>query len=195
MKKLLDFWLMVALVCGLSMSVTSCSDDDKNNSSSGEQNDNQADKDMADAAVFWSVVGQLTDTPMPDNWQNATYEPSIGVPDGTNSAVRIVNCADEESAAASISDLLGTSITTATQDYTYQNDLVGTLTYRKTGGSSIATVDVSIKQMPGLSQIIYKTPEQIGENASFKGTAYYRFGDVVKKVPVSVLPARPTATG
>ena len=173
---------MVALVCGLSMSVTSCSDDDKNNSSSGEQNDNQADKDMADAAVFWSVVGQLTDTPMPDNWQNATYEPSIGVPDGTNSAVRIVNCADEESAAASASDLLGTSITTATQDYTYQNDLVGTLTYRKTGGSSIATVDVSIKQMPGLSQIIYKTPEQIGENASFKGTAYYRFGDVVKKL-------------
>ena len=182
MKKLLDFWLMVALVCGLSMSVTSCSDDDKNNSSSGEQNDNQADKDMADAAVFWSVVGQLTDTPMPDNWQNATYEPAIGEPDVTNSAVRIVNCADEESAAASVSDLLGTSITTATQDYTYQNDLVGTLTYRKTGGSSIATVDVSIKQMPGLSQIIYKTPEQIGENASFKGTAYYRFGDVVKKL-------------
>ena len=173
---------MVALVCGLSMSVTSCSDDDKNNSSSGEQNDNQADKDMADAAVFWSVVGQLTDTPMPDNWQNATYEPAIGEPDVTNSAVRIVNCADEESAAASVSDLLGTSITTATQDYTYQNDLVGTLTYRKTGGSSIATVDVSIKQMPGLSQIIYKTPEQIGENASFKGTAYYRFGDVVKKL-------------
>ena len=36
--------------------------------------------------------------------------------------------------------------------------------------------------MPGLSQIVYKTPEQIGENASFKGTAYYRFGDVVKKL-------------
>ena len=173
---------MVALVCGLSMSVTSCSDDDKNNSSSGEQNDNQADKDMADAAVFWSVVGQLTDTPMPDNWQNATYDPAIGEPDVTNSAVRIVNCADEESAAASVSDLLGISITTATQDYTYQNDLVGTLTYRKTGGASLATIDVSIQQMPGLSQIVYKTPEQIGENASFKGTAYYRFGDVVKKL-------------
>ena len=182
MKKILDFWLMVALVCGLSMSVTSCKDDDKNDNQNGGQSDNTADKDMADAALFWSVVGQLTDTPMPDDWQNATYEPSIGEPDGTNSAVRIVNCADEESAAASASDLLGTSITTATQSYTYENDLVGKLTYRKTGGSSLATVDVSIQQMPGLSQIVYKTPEQIGENASFKGTAYYRFGDVVKKL-------------
>ena len=181
MKKAKHLWLVVLLLCGLSMGVTSCSDD-KNNSSNGEQADEQGDKDMADAAVFWGVVGQLTDTPMPDNWQNATYEPSIGEPDGTNSAVRIVNCADEESAAASISDLLGTSITTATQSYTYENDLVGTLTYRKTGGSSLATVDVSIQQMPGLSQIVYKTPEQIGENASFKGTAYYRFGDVVKKL-------------
>ena len=181
MKKAKHLWLVVLLLCGLSMGVTSCSDD-KNNSSNGEQADEQGDKDMADAAVFWGVVGQLTDTPMPDNWQNATYEPSIGEPDGTNSAVRIVNCADEESAAASASDLLGTSITTATQSYTYQNDLLGKLTYRKTGGSSLATVDVSIQQMPGLSQIVYKTPEQIGENASFKGTAYYRFGDVVKKL-------------
>ena len=181
MKQELNFWLMVALMCGLGMSVASCSDD-KNNSSSGEQADEQGDKDMADAAVFWSVVGQLTDTPMPDDWKNATYEPAIGQPDGTNNAIRIVNCADEESAAASVSDLLGTSITTATQSYTYQNDLVGALTYHKTGGSSLATVDVSIQQMPGLSQIVYKTPEQIGENASFKGTAYYRFGDVVKKL-------------
>ena len=184
MDRLLKFWMMAALACGLSMSVTSCKDD-KNEPSEEEkqqQAEEQADKNMADAATFWGVVGQLTDTPMPDNWQNATYEPSIGEPDGTNSAVRIVNCADEESAAASASDLLGTSITTATQSYTYQNDLVGTLTYHKTGGSSLATVDVSIQQMPGLSQIVYKTPEQIGENASFKGTAYYRFGDVVKKL-------------
>ena len=176
---------MAALVCSLAVSVTSCKDDDKdeNNEPSNGKTNEQVEQDMADAAVFWGVVGQLiTDTPMPDDWQNATFEPAIGQPDGTNTAVRIVSCADEESAAASVSGLLGTSITTATQDYTYQNDLVGTLTYRKTGGASLATIDVSIQQMPGLSQIVYKTPEQIGENASFKGTAYYRFGDVVKKL-------------
>lgn len=181
-KKTINLWLMVALVCGLSMSVASCSDDDKNENQNSGQTEEQGDKDMADAVTFWGVVGQLSDTPMPDNWKNATYEPSIGVPDGTNSAIRIVSCTDEESAAARASDLLGANITTETSEYTYENDVVGTMTYRKTGGSSLAIVDVSIKQMPGLSQIIYKTPEQMGQNASFQGTAYYRFGDVVSKV-------------
>ena len=183
MKKRLNFWLMAALVCGLSMSIASCKDDDKDEKEdpNGGQTEEQAEKDIADAATFWDVVGQLTDTPMPDNWQNATYEPAIGQPDGTNTAVRIVNCADAETAAARAADLLGGNITESTQDYTYQNDVVGTLTYHKTGGASLATVDVSIKQMPGLSQIIYKTPEQMGQNESFSGTAYYRFGDVVAK--------------
>ena len=181
MNKKLNYWLMAALVCGLSMSVASCKDDDKNESPDNEQTEEQGDKDIADAATFWGVVGQLTDTPMPDDWQNATFEPAIGEPDGTNTAVRIVSCVDAENAAERAADLLGASITESTQDYTYNNDVVGSLTYRKTGGSSLATVDVSIKQMPGLSQIIYKTPEQIGQNGSFDGTAYYRFGDVVTK--------------
>ncbi|MBO6143713.1 MAG: hypothetical protein J6O54_00450 [Prevotella sp.] len=184
MKQKLNFWLVIALVCGFAVSITSCKDDDKdeNNEPSNGKTDEQVEQDLADAAMFWSVVGQLTDTPMPDDWKNATYEPAIGQPDGTNSAIRIVSCADEETAAARAADLLGADITTETADYTYQNDIVGTLTYRKTGGSSLATVDVSIKQMPGLSQIVYKTPEQMGQNASFSGTAYYRFGDVVSKV-------------
>ena len=112
MKKKLNYWLMVALVCGLAVSVTSCKDDDKNENQSGGQTEEQADKDMADAADFWGVVGQLSDTPMPDDWKNATYQPSIGVPDGTNSAVRIVSCTDEESAAARAADMLGGNITT-----------------------------------------------------------------------------------
>ena len=183
MNRLLKYWVMAALTCGLSMSVTSCKDD-KNEPSEEEkqqQAEEQADKDMADAATFWSVVGQLTDTPMPDDWKNATYEPAIGQPDGTNTAVRIISAADEESAAERFANLVGANITAETQTYTYQNDLVGTLTYHKTGGTSLATVDVTIPKMPGLSQIVYKSPEQIGDNSSFKGTAYYRFGDVVQK--------------
>ena len=44
MKKAKHLWLVVLLLCGLSMGVTSCSDD-KNNSSNGEQADEQGDKD------------------------------------------------------------------------------------------------------------------------------------------------------
>ena len=43
MKKHFYFLLMAALVCGLSLSVTSCKDDDKdNNGQSEEQQDQQA---------------------------------------------------------------------------------------------------------------------------------------------------------
>ena len=72
----------------------------------------------------------------------------------------------------------GKDITADTPEYTYKNDLVGTLTYRRTSGETLATVDVDIAQMPGLQQIVYR---QVVENASFSGTAYYRFGDVVAK--------------
>ena len=185
MKRNLNFWLMAALIGGLSMSVASCKDDDKELSEEEKQQqaEQQAEQDMADAATFWDVVGQLTDDVMPDDdWQNATYEPSIGEADATNATVRVVSTADVETAAERFAELTGAAVNASTTEYTYQNPLVGSLTYRKTGGSSLATVDVSIKQMPNLSQIVYKTPEQIGDNGSFKGTAYYRFGDVVQKL-------------
>ena len=171
--------------------LSSCSDSNKELSEEEkeQQAEQQADQDMADAATFWQVVGQLTDDVMPDDWRNATYEPAIGDADGTNTAVRIVNTADIETAAERFAGLTGTAVTASTTTYTYQNDLVGTLTYRQTGGTSLAIVDVSIRQMPGLKQIVYKTPEQIGDggNGSFDGTAYYRFGDVVKKQNVDGL--------
>ena len=190
-KRLFDFVLMTAMTCGLSLVAASCSDKDKELSEEEkeQQAEQQTDQDMADAATFWQVVGQLTDDVMPDDWRNATYEPAIGDADGTNTAVRIVNTADVETAAERFAGLTGTAVTASTTTYTYQNDLVGTLTYRQTGGTSLAIVDVSIRQMPGLKQIVYKTPEQIGDgaNGSFDGTAYYRFGDVVRKQNVDGL--------
>ena len=185
MKRNPNYWLVAALIGGLSMSVASCKDDDKELSEEEKQQqaEQQAEQNMADAATFWDVVGQLTDDVMPDDdWQNATYEPSIGEADATNATVRVVSTADVETAAERFAQLTGAAVNASTTEYTYQNPLVGSLTYRCTGGQSLATVDVSIKQMPGLSQIVYKTPEQMGDNASFKGTAYYRFGDVVQKL-------------
>ncbi len=164
------------LLC-LTLGFAACSDDDMPNE------EQQIEQELADAAAFWNVVGQLTDDVMPDEgWQKATYAPSIGEADGTNSTMRIVQCADAENAAESFADLVGLTygkdITADTPEYTYKNDLVGTLTYRRTSGETLATVDVDIAQMPGLQQIVYR---QVVENASFSGTAYYRFGDVVAK--------------
>ena len=177
-KRTIRFWLMAVLMGGLSLGFAACSDDDDK-----PTEEQRVEQDLADAADFWNVVGQLTDGVMPDEgWQTATYVPSIGEADGTNSTVRIVQCADAENAAESFADLVGLTMgngfSTDTQEYTYKNDLVGTLTYRRASGETLATVDVDIRQMPGLQQIVYR---QVVENASFSGTAYYRFGDVVAK--------------
>ncbi|MBQ8128562.1 MAG: hypothetical protein IJ176_09205, partial [Prevotella sp.] len=181
MKKIFDFVLTAALMGGLSLAAISCSDDKLSDEEKQQQAEEQAEQGLDDAAEFWSVVGQLTDDPMPDEgWQTATYAPSIGEPDGANTAVRIVATNDAETAAARFAQLTGADIDESTTDYTYQNEHVGTLRYRRTDGQSLAVVDVDIKQMPGLSQIIYQAPE--GDNGYFNGTAYYRFGDVVKKL-------------
>ena len=185
---------MATVIAGLSIFIVSCKDDDK--TSSEQEQEQQAEQDLEQAAEFWNVVGQLTDDVMPDEgWQSATYEPTIGEPDGANTSVRIVSCPDAESAAAHFADLVGLTLgdgssttvgggfAVSTPDYTFTSPVVGSLHYQLTGSQSLslAVVDVDIKQMPGLSQIVYKSPEQMQENGSFNGTAYYRFGDVVSK--------------
>ena len=183
MKKTnLHLWLMGALLCGLSLGVTSCKDDDKdNNEPSAEEKAEQA-KEQAD--IFWGVVDELAGIDaITDDYQNKDFEPIIGSPSDENPQYRIVNTNDMETTAMRFNQLIGEDkVDENTAEYTYQNDAVGTLTYRKsTDGKSWATVDVSIKQMPRLERIIYMKPSQGGDNKSFEGTAYYRFGDVVKK--------------
>ena len=168
------------LVLGLGM-MTACSDDDDNKSE--EQKEQEKQEALNQANAFWDVVGQLTSI---DNYtvdyQNKTFEPTIGEPLEGNNTVRVVATNDMASAAARFASLVGASIDASTLSFTYTNDAVGTLTYTKTdNGQSWATVDVNIKQLPKLQQIIYRSPEQGGTNASKMGTCYYRFGDVVKK--------------
>ena len=176
-------WLITMLAYILGSCFISCKDEGKELSE--QEQEQLQEQEMDQEAEFWSVVGQLTDDVMPDDWRSATYEPCIGQPDGANTSVRVVVCPDAESAAAHFADLVGLTVggtfAATTPDYTYTSPVVGTLHYQLPSGQSLAVVDVDIKQMPGLSQIVYKSPEQMGENGSFNGTAYYRFGDVVTK--------------
>ena len=181
MKTTWKFLLMAAVVLGLGMSVTSCKDDDDDEKS--EEQKQQEAQQQAD--VFWDVVGQLTSM---DNYttdyRNKTFEPTIGQPSDDNPTVRIVATNDLETAAERFANLVGLEMdngfSAETPSYSWSNDAVGTLAYRKTtDGSSLATVDVNIRQLPRLQKIVYMTPAQMGTNKSFPGTAYYRFGDVV----------------
>ena len=181
-KNVFNLWIFAALVCGLSLSVTSCKDDDDNEPSPEEQEQQaleQAEKEM----MAFNVLDYLADmSNAPEDYLTGSYEPTIGVADGGNTSTRIVNTNDMATAALRFADMVGASIDENTSEYIWSDDKVGTLTYTKTNdGKSWATVDVSIKQIPHLSKIIYRSPAQADNNGKFKGTAYYRFGDVVKK--------------
>ena len=190
MRKFFNVWLMAALVLALGMSVTSCKDD-KNEG--GEQTPEKQEQAQASKAFkFYQVVSHLADLSAMDDatYESQTFEPIIGEESQNDPLTRVVATNNMETAARRFTDIIGLSkgkgFSASTLSYTYSDPDVGTLTYTKsTDGSSWATVDVDIKQVPHLTKIVYCTPEQMGDNGKFSGTAYYRFGDVIKRNHVS----------
>lgn len=189
MKRFLNIALMATMICGLSLAVTSCKDDDNNKSSDvnapegATEEDVKAQAELKATGDFWQVVGQLAGTECyTSNWRNQKFEPIIGIPSDNNPAIRLVITDGIDNAAQSFGYLIDQDITAATDNYVYENEAVGKLEYNKTNdGKSLAKVNVQIPQMPNLQQIVYLTTEQMGENATQKFAAYYRFGDVVSK--------------
>ena len=182
MKKIWNFALMAAMVCGLSLAATSCKDDDKDSENNGRQT--TAEEQAAeDANTFWSVAASLVSPfDVTVDYKNKTFEPTIGVAQEGNSTIRVVNCGSMASAARRFTSITGVEIDENTTSYTYQNDAVGTLVYTKTNdGTSLAKIDVNIKQIPHLQQIVFKTSEQMGTNGTYEGTPYYSFGDVISR--------------
>ncbi|MCR4602396.1 MAG: hypothetical protein K5683_02535, partial [Prevotella sp.] len=178
--KFFNWTLVVMLLTGLSLSNTSCSDDDDE---SEEQKQQEEAKKNNEATIFWSVVGQLADmSSYTEDYQDKTFEPTIGVAENGNELVRVVATNGMAAAVQRFNDLTGANITESTTTYEWKNDAVGTLTWTKGNSNQTwGTVDVNIKQMPHLQQIIYRDGDQMGENGSFSGAAYYRFGDVISK--------------
>ena len=179
MKKAFRYVLMAALTVGLSLSVTSCKDDDKNDGGGSSQT---AEEQAAEhAETFWAVAANLVSPfDVTADYENKTFEPTIGSPLNGNSTIRVVSTGDMSAAAKRFADLTGAPVDENTTTYTYEDDAVGTLVYTKTNdATSLAKVDVSIKQIPHLQQIVYMTPEQMGTNGTFRGNSYYSFGDVI----------------
>ncbi|MBR1547458.1 MAG: hypothetical protein IJ637_01875, partial [Prevotella sp.] len=82
-KNVFNIWLLAAVICGLSLGVTSCKDDDNDNGTGDEGQETYEglstleDDQLADLITAW------TDTDR-DNldgtaWRNGTYEPTVGL--------------------------------------------------------------------------------------------------------------------
>ena len=180
-----NLWLMVVLACGLTLSVASCKDDDNSNDSNGHSDIDPAETDEAVAALRWLVA--LTDTrELTDNWASKTYEPTVGQASTQNELNRVKVVNDLEEAKIDFASLAGIDTEGLDAAKTVTDEGVGTLTWTPSpgGADNLATVDVSSPLLPRLRQIIYCTSEQTGKNGvifdNVKGTAYYRFGDVVR---------------
>ena len=179
---------MAALVCCLSLSVTSCkSDDDSNNDDEGEVfTDGPQDTQDETVAKFWNVVGELVDKDdITDDYKGKTFDPIIGIEDPDNPQARIVYTNSPELAAerfAHLVDIDPQLVTEETPSYTWNDPDIGTMTYTKGDGNTAwATVDVKIQEVPKLEKIIYRSMSQGDQNGGVtnKERAYYRFGDVI----------------
>ncbi|MBR4898023.1 MAG: hypothetical protein IKZ48_04475 [Prevotella sp.] len=182
-KNAFNLWLLTALVCGLSLSVTSCKDDDnEDNGTNSERVTTEAETEEAVAAYNWLV--NMTDIEdFTDDWASKTYEPTIGVESKNETNTRVVVVADIDYAKMNFASISGMSVDQLSTTQSQTIDGVGTLIWTPSAkdANNLATVDVNTKLIPHLSKIVYCTVDQMGENGNpYDGTAYYRFGDVIE---------------
>lgn len=186
MKAIFRMWAFFAFTCIL-MFISSCSEEDA--FSSEEQTELNAEQKANEQANkssrFWDVVGQLvSDFDYTTDYYDKTFEPIIGVEDPSDPNTRIVSTNTSDLAADRFASLVNNrNIDENTATYTFEDEEVGKLIYNQVNdGSSWATVDISIKQVPHLTKIIYRSVGQGSTQGCFKGIAYYRFGDIVSRV-------------
>jgi len=176
--------LMAVLMCGFSWSITACSDDDDKKEKLGE---NQEPLDTDEAQTAWRWLCALTDADkLESNWASKSYEPTVGVASENNKNTRIVVVNDIDEARQQFASLAGVSVDELGVELTVNQSGVGRMTWTpsKQGAQNLAEVSVDTKLIPHLQKLIYCTSDQVGVNGilwdNVKGTAYYRFGDVVK---------------
>ena len=188
MKKIFNYLLMAVLTVGLSLAVTSCKDDDNSENNGTEQQGGDsaedvmslADDQLADLICQWCDV-QSYDL-SGSAWRTKTYDVTEGVVmDESRPTVRSVEVGTIEGAdayAARALYALGID-NQSPAGFSFSDAEVGTVSYKHGGGSDanvLATVDVDVKQLPGLTRM--QLVKQLSENAG-GGEPYYQMGDVV----------------
>ena len=179
-KNLITPLMMAAMAASLCWGTISCKSDDDNNGNNGNE---PTEAQYEQQQLGWDIITQLSDErTAPADWENKTFEPTIGVAKDDDPYTRIVMTNDVATAATRYGDLVGLEIDESTTGYQFSLDGIGSLNYQRGSENDqyLAQVSVDIKQMPHLKKILYQTEKQAGLNASLTGTAYYRFGDVVQ---------------
>ena len=180
MKQKLISSLFFFSLLALSLTFTSCKDDDSeqlpDNGSTVEGLETNEETILRHLIRRWADANELQ-----TGWQGKTYEATEGnAYDEKNTTVRSVCVRTLEGADEYAIDVLSPlGIDFEHPDgFTYNDAAVGSVAYKHTpdGGNVLATIDVNIKQMPGLRrlELIKEPPVNAG------GTRYYNMGDIIK---------------
>lgn len=180
MKQKLISSLFFFSLLALSLTFTSCKDDDSeqlpDNGSTVEGLETNEETILRHLIRRWADANELQ-----TGWQGKTYEATEGnAYDEKNTTVRSVCVRTLEGADEYAIDVLSPlGIDFEHPDgFTYNDTTVGSVAYKHTpdGGNVLATIDVNIKQMPGLRrlELIKEPPVNAG------GTRYYSMGDIIK---------------
>ena len=179
------FWAVLAAVWSIVFvtGVVSCKENDTDNGGSNESDVPLIENEQE--ALGWRLISMLTDEgTAPSGWQDKTFEPTIGKAVDGDPYTRVVSTNDVDAAAARFAELADNpaGFSEVMSAYSYSVEGIGKLTYKRGSETEpyLAQVDVDLKQVPHLKKILYQTPAQQGNNATVTGTAFYRFGDVVK---------------
>ncbi len=181
MKKNFYFLLLAALVCCLSLSVTSCKSDDDN----GNGGDSELVEDglSEEDALAWSWVSVMTDEAAQETgWQNKSYDVTIGLQSDNDPGARLIIVSNLDDAKANFSSIAGCAPEELNATKTVSAGNYGSMTWNisEPGAPNIATVEVK-SPLFKMTKLIYCTEEQAPDNASnITGNCYYRVGDVVE---------------
>ncbi|MCR4822014.1 MAG: hypothetical protein K5873_03970 [Treponema sp.] len=190
----------LALTASLALIFTGCSNDDDSSSTSGPVSAADLESDLEIAAL--NVLRGLCQLPtdedatnsaeekgngveyLPENWQNSTFTCDQGYVLGDDSTVISMAASSADDAAEFVSGLVGESIDS--DSYTWNMDGLGSLKFNKVSGNEnlYATLEVSIDQIPDLTQINFVPWDVIEEKNptnSFYGTPYFAAGDIIKR--------------
>lgn len=186
MKRIANWMLMAAVVCGLSFAVTSCKDDDDEKNKEEEQVGGETTVNMLlsdEEAVLASLIQQwcgVEPETIVSGIGGQTFEPTVGdVADASQPHVRTLILYTQEAADAyAVSALSILNINPQQPDGFSWSGEMGSISYQHGSGNELGIINVSLKQIPHLTKL--RLVAEADGNAPNPGLPYYRKGDIVK---------------
>ncbi|MBR4464704.1 MAG: hypothetical protein IKS40_08815 [Treponema sp.] len=196
MKATKIIWALTALLVSFPLVMTGCKNDDDDKKS--EISDAELELESAAFNLFRGLLSLTTDDDatnsaenkgngielLPENWKTQTFsnlDQALVAVEGEEGSYMLA-CETLDEAKDYVSSLAGEEV--FSDSYSLIVPGLGSLSFAKVTGevNCLATLDVSIPQIPSLSRIKFVPPEVIPVSANkYSGQSYYSAGDIIKR--------------